>query len=605
MELLYVWIKEYKNIKEQGFNFSPKWRFHYDPASGNLDMEDRQNKVIDNFFGEHISNVTAIVGENGSGKSNLLEFIMKKFYSLTVFWDEPFIVIIFHEGKVKLWKYADLKLIGTSLSSFIIRDFKMLENVTGFNGIRGENEFDNIHCVYYANSFTGNPIFEDEGRNQHFYDESTDGIIHRLKRTNKKIKTEETEETEETETTFSYSNFELHRQIKFIGEGGANIVKSIKLPDYLKISPRYSAKSILIELALKNRLYEDVSEAISNIENHFNNKGFGNKLYSFLLLPALYEYYTTRTNGEEMILYLNRELQNNKEYTFQDITGIDSIGLITYSEIIELVKWAENNLSKYFDPSTNELKIPLNTTLAFDFLDNIRFINYQFTYPFEFGWDFANGDKNVSLSTGETSLLGLFSRLYSLRWRLLQRSPVFVFIDEGELGLHPNWQKQLIKLLLDYLPNLWGFNDYPKGNIQIIFTTHSPLLLSDLPKENVLFLKKGDDGNCQVVDGLNDMKQTFGANIHTLLSDGFFMDGLMGDFAKEKIDKVIRYLNNELSNNEHIEEAEAEKIISMIGEPILKRHLEQQFQYKKQNREIQELKEELVELKKQIKKSHD
>ena len=47
---------------------------------------------------------------------------------------------------------------------------------------------------------------------------------------------------------------------------------------------------------------------------------------------------------------------------------------------------------------------------------------------------------------------------------------------------------------------------------------------------------------------------TFGANIHTLLSHGFFMkDGLMGEFAKSKIDDVINYLNNkesEIKNDE-------------------------------------------------------
>ena len=41
--------------------------------------------------------------------------------------------------------------------------------------------------------------------------------------------------------------------------------------------------------------------------------------------------------------------------------------------------------------------------------------------------------------------------------------------------------------------------------------------------------------------------ETFGANIHTLLSHGFFMkDGLMGEFAKDKIDTAIKYLNQAL-----------------------------------------------------------
>ena len=35
---------------------------------------------------------------------------------------------------------------------------------------------------------------------------------------------------------------------------------------------------------------------------------------------------------------------------------------------------------------------------------------------------------------------------------------------------------------------------------------------------------------------------TFGANIHTLLSHGFFMkDGLMGEFAKSKIEEIKKF----------------------------------------------------------------
>ncbi|CAA6808521.1 MAG: Unknown protein, partial [uncultured Sulfurovum sp.] len=29
MELLYLWIEDYNNIKNQGFNFSSKWKFDY------------------------------------------------------------------------------------------------------------------------------------------------------------------------------------------------------------------------------------------------------------------------------------------------------------------------------------------------------------------------------------------------------------------------------------------------------------------------------------------------------------------------------------------------------------------------------------------------
>ena len=111
-----------------------------------------------------------------------------------------------------------------------------------------------------------------------------------------------------------------------------------------------------------------------------------------------------------------------------------------------------------------------------------------------------------------------------------------VFIDEFEIGLHPNWQKNIIKYIFDFFKNF-----HIKINFLII--THSPFLLSDIPKQNIIFLEKDKTtGNCKVVDGLKDKKQTFGANIHTLLSDGFFMnDGLMGEFAKGKINEIREF----------------------------------------------------------------
>jgi len=82
MELLYLWVEDYKNIHKQGFNFSPQFncKFHdeYDEKGklkDNCKLEIKENDdYIENFFGENI-NVTAIVGKNGSGKSSVLKFI--------------------------------------------------------------------------------------------------------------------------------------------------------------------------------------------------------------------------------------------------------------------------------------------------------------------------------------------------------------------------------------------------------------------------------------------------------------------------------------------------------------------------------------------------
>jgi len=89
MELVYLWVEEYKNIKQQGFNFSPRFtcKFHdeYEKDENgkerlkeNCVLEIKENSDYVNIFPENI-NVTAIVGENGSGKSSLLESLLEMF----------------------------------------------------------------------------------------------------------------------------------------------------------------------------------------------------------------------------------------------------------------------------------------------------------------------------------------------------------------------------------------------------------------------------------------------------------------------------------------------------------------------------------------------
>ena len=187
-------------------------------------------------------------------------------------------------------------------------------------------------------------------------------------------------------------------------------------------------------------------------------------------------------------------------------------------------------------------------------------------YDFELTFD-TNG-KFDSLSSGQTFLLCYVGYIikYIEYCKNNNKTSCTIIIDECETSLHPNWQKESVKFFIDAIKSEIEDN----FKINLIFTSHSPFILSDIPKENVIFLDKFNEketknkypklnikdlknGNCINVSKHIELK-TFGANIHTLLSNGFFMsDGLMGEFAKNKIRtiqiayKYISYRNKQQS----------------------------------------------------------
>lgn len=117
----------------------------------------------------------------------------------------------------------------------------------------------------------------------------------------------------------------------------------------------------------------------------------------------------------------------------------------------------------------------------------------------------------------------------------IQYSHVNIIFDEVELYFHPEMQRTFVFNLLDGLEQI---NFQRLQSIQIMLVTHSPFILSDIPKENVLFL--GKDGYPKQV---NDMF-TFGANIHSMLKHSFFLyNGSMGEYAQNLIKSIIDRLN--------------------------------------------------------------
>lgn len=103
---------------------------------------------------------------------------------------------------------------------------------------------------------------------------------------------------------------------------------------------------------------------------------------------------------------------------------------------------------------------------------------------------------------------------------------VNVILEEIELYYHPELQQQFVKFLIDGL-NQMNLENIKSIHVQVV--THSPYVLSDIPRTNVLALKKDEQ---HPVTGL----RTFGANIHDMLKDSFFLQGgSMGYFAQWEV----------------------------------------------------------------------
>ncbi len=126
-------------------------------------------------------------------------------------------------------------------------------------------------------------------------------------------------------------------------------------------------------------------------------------------------------------------------------------------------------------------------------------------------------------------------------------------------------------------------------SVQIVFTTHDPLALSDIPNHNIVFMKKEDDSASAEVLDYKDISRpkSFGANVNDLLSHSFFVKkGLVGEFAKNKINRTINWLNKELGHDfdkrivySEIENSSSyhKKVIAMIDEPIVKEKLQRMY----------------------------
>lgn len=206
-----------------------------------------------------------------------------------------------------------------------------------------------------------------------------------------------------------------------------------------------------------------------------------------------------------------------------------------------------------------------------------------------FDWKYASsGGKNQS---------NLYINLFNIatQYSSDEIKQLWVLLDEPDNTFHPDWERRIIKNLLEICSTF-------DQNFQLLISTHSPIMLSDVPKPAAILLKTVEE--TKNVDNLKNEVKTeikqqiypksspFGQQIYTLFNDGFFMEnGIIGEFAGMKIEEVYKELykiEKLLLERENIEEEKSledferdrkkyECIINLIEEPLLRGHLSQSY----------------------------
>lgn len=179
------------------------------------------------------------------------------------------------------------------------------------------------------------------------------------------------------------------------------------------------------------------------------------------------------------------------------------------------------------------------------------------------------------LSSGERQYLYTFSTFIYHTLNLLSINSdkrvrfcrLNLVMDEVEICFHPEYQRRFISEMIGYIERL-GLNKNMSFNILI--ATHSPFILSDVLKGNILYL---DDGkNANIID---KFKNPFCANICDLLYQSFFLkEGFIGEYSRQKLRSIFLLLNKPkyLSTKEIKEKRIEEQInfyIKEVGDPFI------------------------------------
>lgn len=561
-----------------GISLDARYSYEVDTENREIIITDNQN-YIEGFWPRGIGSLAAIVGNNGSGKTSSLLSIIQALEDGNGEKDVA-AIIIYKEGD--------------TLYAYIPEDFHYGYSVImDINGkYQQATERPRVGLFYYSGYFRPYKSVDVPG-------EGELSGVYNASDTWKLMKDYQ-----------DYSNVDTMSQGETIGmhmlamqaQDDNRIVMMLRdkeLRDLLPINaiPKY----ILVEPSVSGywRLksnYQKTGREINTLVWHT----FGTTKEDYLAQIAYADFFNFAVDfplASETVISLQQEWARYYNETNDVVNSLSKLlqrnpsyssYLLNLEEIILFLRKAcsfnNNSQTLFIDLIREENKETFDEMCNYFSMPDFVVAHY-----FDLGYA-REQSASTRLSSGELDMLKFFSRLHDAalvqpgRFSNLE-CPQMILVDEAENSYHPEWQRRYIQMLVEFVDALYrrvekkaideGKYDnqgHPLANLfQIVLTTHSPILLSDIPLmcTNYLLKKEGSE----VVQTLKDRQETFGANIYDLYKDAFFLcDGLIGEFAYRKINAIRQTIErSETLTDDEVRELTRQ--IEMIGDKVIRHYL--------------------------------
>ena len=519
MALIALVIKQYDELfKNQIFNFSDEYKVSFDFETNELKI-DKNPDYIENFYGESIYNISPVVGINGVGKSTILN--LTGYYHRAE--DQNKDINQFFHVYLDTNRKFYLRDENYDLSSITIEG--IATDKVDISGYYGSKKNDNL--IY---------IMNEDRRPSGSYGGSSLLDVHLAESYRWYILNGSFEAYE-----VLYSQNLVSSSYKFSFGASNYSIPEKYLNDW---EEREFFSCLVLKIIVK--ICEDFKCCLSDgeIERYFID---GNYLHLFDKIKKEIEE-EKKNFIDSLVNFLNYLEQFIHKYKIKEYSDG------TKSRIVE-IGYGEKN----FDNRIEFEKLYLDyEKLEKNALD-LKYYGFRAIDEFYY-----------NMSTGEANILKVMSYVKWLQMNSSQGTCQLV-VDELEAGMHLEWSRTLINFLVNYINEI---NRIGGMNFQLIFTTHSPYMLSDIKPENVIMIEKNQE------TGYSEgkvLQNTFAKNIQEIMKENL-IDNIYGDFALAKINSMIERLNGEEEHEGN--EEELLKEIHLISEPILRNKLLEMYDKK-------------------------